>query len=511
MNCRVEILKAFERESNRFFSTSMLVDAVYPRQMHAIREQLQFGDKERKHASQQEKSKLHRKILYYIGTLVDEGVIAVARVDAHGEKIYQLAQPTVQVHSNGSTITIAQHPLHTHYIEREMEESSIRIYEEASVLSRFDAFYLDCSRADGLGHVLQRTEIALRMTSDVVCLGEFQLLVDRYNRDDLDEFLSNLQLLTLDEAKQVCLLLDTRKAAVAEFVDLVMSRGLKRVQFVLVADHKSLMTPDVTACIAAVQARREKINIHYAPLHPYPIFVGKAGPYGVQEAEWTSYRTELPADLPGFIVSQTTVCIDMERLSQTPAHDMRKTILNAAKTLHALVSQQRLLHTSIGELTKLYSEPALLFHSASAYIRFWNYDWERTSLVINSVIADVTRFTRTQETIYRACDLPYHCSIQLSSTFSKFAKDLSPRRYRKWRIQSVRDMQSTAFQEYSRERLKHLQMFANIDRMRVFHASNTAQEQITQEIMFLANAGFPLITIDFSPLQNVRPLTEYFA
>ena len=208
MRGKLELLRLLQREPNKHFSTTMLVESMYPQETKSIRDRLQFGSKDERGTSQTLKSKLHRKTLYHLGKLVEEGVLEVVRVDTHGEKIYRVAQSRVSVATSSGTVHISQPELKLPMFEREREERTAFIFDERSALARVNAVYLDCTRIEGLGALSRLVEQTLRATSDVVCLGDFQVMVERYRHEDLQEFLDALVL----ENSRKAMLSTTRRA-----------------------------------------------------------------------------------------------------------------------------------------------------------------------------------------------------------------------------------------------------------------------------------------------------------
>jgi hypothetical protein len=503
MNPRGELLKALDAEPHKSFTTTILVEAVYPQQMRSIREQLQFGTPQQKRASQLFKSKLHRNILYYLNKLVEEGMLEIARIDAHGEKVYRKQR-------RGTDVT-AETPFRapkTHFIEDDLEQQRIFFLDEQNVLARFDAFYINCRRLEGLGQLLRIVDIALRTVHDTVCIGELQVLLGKYQKEDLQEFINTLILQTLDEARRVCITLDTRESDVSVFTRLIAEILPKRVNLVLICDQKSIFRKDTLACIAALQERNEKVNIHYPALHAAPLFIGRGGVYGIEEDDWKAYKND-PQQPVGFIVGQVSATLDMQRVAKLPPHHVRTLILNTAKTLYALASQQRTLHTGVQQLQAMDENIHLFFQYSAVYVRIWNYNWEEKPLILQSVTDELKTLTHTQQTIYRACGLPFHFNVHLSSAFNKYAKQLSSRQYKKYSVSSSRDLESSAFREYMEQRLTYLRLFNSIDRFRVFRTGNPTAEQIAQEVIRIGTYGFPLITIDFQRLHAVRKLTDY--
>lgn len=478
--------------------------------MRSIREHMQFGTAAQKRSSQTLKSRLHRKVLYYLGKLTEEGVLQVSSVEAHGEKIYRVANKSLSVQGSEGAIQITQHTPKTRYLHAELESGAAILFEEHSCLSHFDAFYLDCNRIEGLGQLTRTVEIALRAVHDVVALGDFQTYIQRYPSDDLREFLNTLVLQTLDEARSVCLLLDTRQAEVSSFVQLVAAILPKRVYIVFICNHKTVLSKDFQRCIEMLQERHEKVNVHFAPMHPLPLFIGRAGVYGIQEEEWQTYTQELSKTIPGFIVSQATIGIDMKKLERLPAHEVRDVLLRAGKTLYSIASQQRLVNTGVQQLRLLHPETYRFFQCTSVYLRFWNYNWETPPAIIDSGGEELRRFVHTQQTIYRACGLPFHFDLQLSSAFSKLHKGLSARNYKKYSVNSTHDTATPSFNEYTQQRLHYLQVFGNVDRFRVFRGGAPSPAEVAHEILKLSAGGLPFVTIDFQQLASTRKLTEYF-
>jgi hypothetical protein len=506
MDARAAVLRAWEREPHRTFSTTSLVETIYPQQMRTVKEQINFGSKQQQKIGQHLKSKLHRNTLYHLNKLVADGTLQITRVDAHGEKNYALASQ-LPVHTPSGVIQFLQQPIRTHYIQNELDEKKVFLFEEQGALTRVDAFYLDATKVDGLGHLSRTIEGALRIVNDVVCVGDFQCMLQRYKIEDLEDFLNILTVNTLDEARAVCLLIDIRNTNVSEFIKLYAQTLPKKVQIIFVCDRKSILSKDFSRCIELLQERHQKINVHFSPNYESPLFIGRAGAYSIQPAYWEQYKKN--GTTIGMIVSQASIAIDLKKTQKMAAHEVRELALKCAKALCSIASQQHTYGTAIHTLKQFNSNTEEFYKASNVYLRFWNYDWETTPEVLESSRQQLIQFAKLQETIYRACGLPIHFNVQVSSAFSKFHPTMSGRVYRKWMINSTAELESAQSKEYLRRRKTYLEQFQSVDRMRIFRAGSPTGEQVAKEIILVSNEGFPFITIDFKPLQGVRKLTEY--
>jgi hypothetical protein len=509
MGGTVDIIRALQREPAREFTTTALVSTLYPAELKVIREHLTFGTLERKRKAQYLKSALHRKALHHIGRLVRAGILTVTRFDAHGEKVYAVTPSVRSVRTTSSIEAIEPRVLATAPIAEELVAKRAFIYGHEGVLTRYNALYVDASKLEGFGHTLRATELAIRLTDDVVAIGGLHTH-QRSVRDPeaLHELISALTVLTLDEGRRCSLLVETRGEDPLPLIRTLAVLAPRRVLATLIVDGKSLAQSTTHEALAILRERLEKVTVHYAPNYTEPLFAGKAGTYGFLPEQFARHNERESAVT---VVTAASACIDLERLGTLPPHTVRETILRIATGLFSVAAQQRLVGTGAGILQTLSPDPASIVGDATIMLRVWNYDWEGSATTITSVLPLVEEQNRLHAHTYRACGIAIHPRIQLSSAFPKFNPDLTTRSYRKWSVASSTDLASASFTNYRNVRLAMNRAFGGIDRLRIFRSGTPSGSEIASELNVLGANGFTLITYDFKPFSGTRRLTEFFS
>ncbi len=509
MRGHADIIRALEREPRREFSTTQLVDALYPHELRAIRERHEYGTKEQRHHAQTTKSALHRKALYHLGRLVSAGILDIVRLDAHGEKVYRVMPSVRGVDTRNGTVSFDQRTLNTSAIADDLQEKTVFLYDEPSALTRYNAAYIDAVRLDGLGQVLRIIELTVRLTDDVVAIGGLHAHKKAVMHDDtIRDFISSIAILTLDEGRRCVLMLETRNEDCLPFVRALTTLAPRRVSAVLVVDAKSLQQTATQTALMLLKECFEKVTIHYAPSREEPVFPGRAGPHGFSREHYARFTKQ--QDVSMNIVTVASACIDLERLQRQQPRTVRETLARVATTLFSVAAQQRLIGTGASLLQTIHPEPSLLVRDAAIALRLWNYDWESLSPVIASAHQPLLDNNQHHANVYRACGIAVHPRLQLSSAFPKFHSGLSGRSYRKWTVQTASDLLTPAFMKYRDTRLAMGRVFDGIDRFRVFRAGQPSGNDIATELNMLGAAGFALITYDFKPLVGVRRLTDFF-
>ncbi len=502
------IVRVLARQPNRSFTTTRLVEELHPAELEKIREHLQYGSAQHQRAAQNLKSALHRRTLHHINRLIAHGVLKVMRTEAHGERVYQLAAPTVHAHTQAGPVVLTQQSPHIHRIEAAVESKMAFFSHEGTLLSRVDALYLDCRKLEGIGILTRMLSAGLRAVHDVVCIDHFQVMIARYNGTDIADFLRSAQVEALNESRTVCLRLDCDSHDCTAFLRQYSATLPKRIQLILAASSSTLQADSFAQYLQLLQDRHERIYVSNNSVRQSPLFVGSFGMYGFGVAEWHLYEEEMN-DLPGCVLSQATIALDMQRLEKLPIHDQRSIFVCAAQTLHALANQQRFAGTALEQLRVLHCQPERLFLNAQTTLRVWNYNWNVDQTLLEMLSTELPARNKMQEHIFLACGLPTHCAIQLSSCFQKFHKELSARQYVKRSLQTSKELSNDHFKDYLAKRLRIAKAFGGVERLRIFRSGNPRCTDIAAEISQLTLAGFACASIDFQPLQGVRRLTEY--
>ena len=140
MRGHADIIRAIQREPRREFSTTQLVEALYPRELRSAREQHEYGTKDQRRKAQAIKSALHRKALYHIGRLVESGILSIERLDAHGEKVYSVMPNVHAVETTKGPITIERPELNTGLIGDDLRGITLLAYARGGTRTHSDGF-----------------------------------------------------------------------------------------------------------------------------------------------------------------------------------------------------------------------------------------------------------------------------------------------------------------------------------------------------------------------------------
>lgn len=506
MRGHLELLRRLQQEPSREFTTSRLVEALYPVEWRRIRHSQEFGAKRDQRIAQAEKTRLHRKALYHIGQLVKQGLLAVVRLDAHGEKVYRVAGSGGSVGSAIGPITIEPRELSIPHLAQAIDDGSVALFERTSALARYDSLYLHAEHLDGLGQLLQLTESALRATSDTLAIGGTGALLSRYHLDDLREFVHSLILQTLDEGKTISLVLSLAQPGDRQLMHAVAEAQPARILLTVQAPPASLRDPLSHEILGVLQEKLGKITISpHGPEHP-PAYTGRAGPYEVSKESWAQITTQ---ETPLVVVCRCSIAIDLPRTNSMRASEYETFAREVGSGVFAIAAQQQLAATGASALSAILPTPAVALRHASVAVRVWNYDWSNPPQSLPLTRDAVREALRANAHVYRACGLPLEPTLLLSTAFTRFSDSLSARVYRKWSITRESDLHTAAFAEYRNARSHVASMLGGVDRLRIFRTSNPTSAQVAAELAWLGTLGFALVTYEFKALQGLRKLTEF--
>ncbi len=502
-----ELLRRFQQESGREYSTSDLVETLYPQQWRAIRQNQAFGDSRAQRVAQIEKTKLHRKALYHIGQLVAQGLLTVVRLDSHGEKCYQVALQYATVNSAVGAVTIEQKALNLPMITGDLENGTSFLFEQHSALSRFEACYLHGARLDGIGQLLHYAEHALRATSDMLAIGGLTRMLARYRAEDLREFVHALAMQTLDEGRSIVFILDVAYAGDRALALTLSETQPARIQAILNCSASSLRDPAAQQVLEAFRLRLGKLTVSSTLPNNPPVFFGRAGPYCVPKESW---KLVCDGQVPSVVVSRASITLDLSSMKSAHANDVVALVNRSTKALFSMAAQQRLAGTGMTALENITPNSALTIQNSALIVRVWNYDWESPPSFLAQIGPTLAAGVAAHSHVYRACGMPLRPSIACSTAFAKYHASLSGRNYRKWTIGSDQDLHRPEFALYREARARITRELGGIDRVRIFRTGSPTSSQVAAELMWLTAAGFPLVTYEFKAISGVRTLKEFF-
>ena len=502
-----DLLRRLQQEPGREYSTSDLVETLYPEQWRSIRKNQEYGDKRQQRVAQTEKTKLHRKALYHIGQLVVQGLLVVVRLDSHGEKCYQVALPSATVTSAVGSHTIQRRELSTSSIADEIGDKKCFLFEPSSTLSRFEACYLHAERLEGLGQLLQYAAHALRATSDTLAIGGFGEMLSKYRSEDLREFIHSLVLETMDEGRSITLILDMGFQGDRSLALAVTEIQPSRIQTILNCSASSLRELATHQVFEMYRTRLGKLAVTVLPRSTPPIFVGRAGPYAVTELGWAAVRA---GETPIVVVCRASVTMDLARFERAHASEVVALVQRATKAVFSIAAQQRIAGTGVAALANIVPTPARAVQHGALVLRIWNYNWETPPQYLRLLGETARGGIATHAAVYRACGMPLSLTIGCSTAFAKYDVNLSSRKYRKWTIGTDQDLHRADFAAYRDARARIATELGGVDRLRIFRTGSPSGQEVSTELAWITAAGFPLVTYEFKAIAGVRTLTDFF-
>ena len=525
----VEIIKLFGHSEFSELRTSELVEKIFPIEYEDVREKLLSSDKVNVLEAKRKKAQLHRKMLYHINKLVDERFLYVSSIKGKGEKYFALNKQKIldsdqdeKVRSIFETTNESDHKKWVFGLEKYVKEGLVTIIDERNWMTKVNAIILRSVRdAKELYRRLNETYYAV---NDVLGIVDFQEFIEHETIDEVLRFLKKINLDAVDYDKRISLSIDTTKKfngnKLQSFIESFSTLSPTHISCVFLVDNKSLQlqTKLFKEIISSFSENKIRLHLQNKTLLDVPIIVGRGGTYSINSSHWQEFLLE--SDVVGLCVADVSVAIDLRKVYQNeePIRLLKK-LLN--KTSRALIYETALQRehaaTSFNKINLLNSPNEYQFFAyATSLIRLWNYDidadyFDSLILQLQHSSKELEAFSRTQETIFRACGLPITMNIELSSAFRKFSKEFSKRKYNKITITSKKDLLSEKLRSHI-ERRQDLFSIFNSDRLRLFRAEGAQPKDVIEEFFILLELyRIPLFAYDFKKRQGELTLDTFFS
>ncbi|MFH1505774.1 MAG: hypothetical protein ABIE94_02185 [archaeon] len=524
------ILSKFKKEPNRQFSTTNIVKDVFPEDYLKIKK-LSKGsafDKERIKEAKRHKGKLHRKLLYHLNKLVDEGILKVSKIQEQGEKCFELAvkEGEYVFEKNHKKITISKPALPATEIDGYEQKGIIKKYSPETWINRLNSIILDAQAFESLQHLYSVITELFHNINDVLCINDFELLLLKSKKEEIEKFLKKVDIDTLDYNKDVTFSLYfphiKKEAPIIDFVRIFSEIRPVRMHAIFALNSIDLSKHHkiIEEATSHFSKHKLKLNIKNISLKEAPYAVGRSGVHTLDDEEWEIHKEESRGKTLGVSCVQSSVAIDIDRFFknfETQA-DFRKFILKTAKSLLTANTLQRRnsleYFRKINELNK--ENTTDFFRFSRNYIRLWNYDWqekkqEHIISLLESCQEEIGDFCHQEETIFKSCGIPIRFKVVFSSTFAHFDQDfLSKRTYHKTTIRRIEDLHTDEMKNFIQTREKIFKIFEGGDRTRFFRSGDFTPEDITREINYILNSyELPFFCYDFTERKGNISLTNF--
>jgi len=502
------------REGVYEITTTEIVKTVFPSQWQVIESVLnsEFSTKHEVHQAKALKAKLHRKVIYYLNKLVEEGLLRISKLNPRGEKVFTVSRTQIQAGKPQNLNAMLSILTPTKYYE---DLGIVQHHPDIEWVSRVHSVVLNADLFESLTALNATIQHIAPAVNDTIAINNFQTMINTKQLSSLQNFLVFTNNLLRDYNQKLSLIMNVSYLNVERFNAVLKTLSLlpsRVINIVLKLNHKSMSSLDVllSKSLKLFMDNNFKLNIHNANAFKGVLYPGRAGVYALHK----NVKNAL-----GVVSSATSIGIDVKRFTEKlkTFTAFRKLSLAAAKTLLLITSIQfKTFKQNIKRLQILSREnPAIVFSHSKSYVRLWNYDWEgveKNNLLdlMLSVRETLKIFARSEEMIYKSCGLPMKFNIGLSSAFKTYKlKFLSKKHYFKQRVYSLKDLTSPVMKNFLRVRERLINIFEGADRVRIFHAS-ASPEKIFEEVSYLTTTtNLPLISFDFTAKPRDLKLTQF--
>lgn len=539
-----KILQTFAKNPLREISTSELVRLVFSKEYDEAQKYVHnaTNDSEIIRLGKRKKARLHRKILYHLNKLTEENLLLVTKMEGKGEKFFSLnPEKTVEGKRDKAIKTVFDSVSNLN--EEVFMLSGLESYEEAKFVKKFDsknwvnkinALIVESQAKPNLKDLYSMISGLYPVFNDVLGVNCFNLIIDKENLQDLNNFIKKADMDTKDYNKYLNLIIDLEKikdsVKLTDFISGFAEINPERIFLIFRMNSKTLNSHlrFVKQLIKNFSENKIRINIQNTDLKIGPSLIGRAGCYSLTNEEWDFYLKQIKGETIGLCLSETAVYVDVYRFfkSGKSVSEFRDFLLKASRALLlATTTLRKRSDMFFRELNGLNGNNQSKFFSLSYnYIRLWNYsiaekgdveeegyEFENFELLIRASIDEINEFCKSEETIFKSCGIPIRFRIALSSTFKRFDEEfLSPRIYTKITIKNIEDFKDEKVVKYLRRRESLVKLFNGADRARFFRAANFTNEEVINELEFLlSQTTIPLFAYDFRSRKGELTLDNF--
>ncbi len=368
------ILQKFGSDPAREFSTNDLVRLVFSEEYEEARKYIfnEQNDKGITLLGKRKKARLHRKLLYYLSRLEQEGLLRVTRTEGRGEKFFVLNTDKEVVSKRDralrsilSTINIQEtNNVSLYGLESYEESRMIKRYDPQNWINRINSLVIESTIRNDINALYQLITEVYPSYNDVLGIARFEEMVASEDLQDLRAFIKKCDIDTRDYNKYINLIIDMSKikdsVKLTDFVESFASINPRKVFIIFQANSRTISghTRFVKQLIKHFAENKIRINIQNKDLKQAPFMIGRAGAYTFNEEEWAAYEQETRGKTIGLCCSETSLYVDVHRFFKEKKSftEFREFLAKAAKALLMASTAQRkksdVFFKTINELNK---------------------------------------------------------------------------------------------------------------------------------------------------------------
>ncbi len=411
------IKSVFSDNPQREFSTSEVVSLI-EKEMEKIEKIIcdTFTTAEKKKRLKNKKAKLHRKALYYLNSLCEEGFIILTKTSSKGEKYFKLLQEQSSV--------VKQFQSEKLEVKNTLARLGTLNRAKDPWVNKLDSLLIECSKVSAL----QLKKIVLRVSKlvkDVIGLNEFESFLIKHSPFQAQKCLREIEqtLSSRNSDMRINLIFKLEKAK-KEHLKNFFEQFEKKEGFDLIFEGTPQQINNFQDIIKSVLVKFNRLYFKNSLTLNSPLMIGTYGPYSFNDEEWSFYKrsNDKLIVIPN---SGQSVGLDCQSLTRKDFVDHLKT---GAKTLFQGNFSQRKRYDSFNDLALINnSEMGEVFCLFNNYVRIWNYGFKAEQEdgfleKVEEAKSFLTNFSSSEETVYKSCGMPIRFKIRLSCLTEEEAK-----------------------------------------------------------------------------------------
>ena len=475
--------------------------------------------------SKRESAQMHRKLLYHINKLVENGILRFSRHGEKGHKFFALDIGENEEITEFSSkykrkLTVSKPLMPLMPIETYEHQGIINKFETESWIDRLNSVVIMCKKVDSIDKLNALFESAISVINDCICLENFEDIINKNKKEDVIKLIEKINSECKDYGKQVSCTIDISKINKGNFLEILQkaaSNETNKVMFIYSLDAHDVQEQFAILNEILVAYMKKKKLIYFKNKRATNSlqFVGSAGPYSILEKEWENKK-----DCLSFACAQSSLIVDVEKFYSVYGLDTEKfaqLMLNVSKSFLSANTLQRRkskdYFKSIISLDKT-NEKEFLELSRN-YIRFWNYgllqpgiDQKLVLNMINEAKKRIDEFSMAEETIYKSCGMPTRFKIALSCAFKEANEKLSSAKYKKLEITGLEDLYKPKIRKDIMEKEIASSVLNGGNDITFHRKGNFDSQEIMRELSIIINAyKMPLFSFNFEGSGDAKILS----
>jgi hypothetical protein len=510
------------KERGDDISTGDILVRVYP-------ESKQLKEKE-DDTSKRAVAQLHRKLLYHINELLNDGILRFSRFGEKGLKFFALnvlegEEITELTPRYKKKVTISRPIMPAMPIESYEHQGIIIKYEPNSWIDKLNSLVIASDKITSVKELESVFTNAVSLVNDCICLNNFNKFLEKINKMEAVEILEKINSECENFGKKVSCIIDIAKIdrdKLLHIINNITEPNMKNLLFIYNLDSEELQEQFglFKEIVGLYTLKRRTLYIKNKRVQKAPYFLGTAGVYCISEKEW---QTREIKDCLSIACGQSSLIVDVEKFYSVYGLDNIKfseLMLNVSRSFLSANSMQRRksqeYFKSMISLDKKNEKEFLEF--SRNYIRFWNYgllqpgiDSKLVINMINEARKKVDQFATAEETIYKSCGMPTRFKIALSCAFKEASENLSSAKYARMEIMNLDDLYKPKVKKEIVEKENVTSMFDGGNDVTFHRTGMFEAEDILREISVIMNTyKMPLFSYSFGGLKGDMKITSYF-